>query len=96
MMPGMIMLWRGSVVTIPTGWLLCDGNNNTPDLRNKFVVGAGDTFDPGDTGGSDTHNHTATAPAHSHSLQSGAVIGTGSGFHPTVYGGGVPITINII
>ena len=37
---GMIMLWSGSSATIPSGWLLCDGSNSTPDLRNRFVVGA--------------------------------------------------------
>jgi len=48
MMPGMIMAWHGSVATIPTGWHLCDGAAGTIDLRNKFVVGAGDAYDPGD------------------------------------------------
>ena len=38
---GMIMLWYGSVASIPSGWVLCDGNNSTPDLRERFVVGAG-------------------------------------------------------
>jgi hypothetical protein len=37
---GMIMLWSGSSASIPSGWLLCDGSNSTPDLRNRFVVGA--------------------------------------------------------
>ena len=37
---GMIMMWSGSVATIPSGWLLCDGANSTPDLRDKFVIGA--------------------------------------------------------
>ena len=37
---GFIGIWSGSVANIPTGWYLCDGNNNTPDLRNRFVVGA--------------------------------------------------------
>ena len=35
------MLWYGSVASIPSGWVLCDGNNSTPDLRERFVVGAG-------------------------------------------------------
>ena len=38
---GGIILWSGSVASIPSGWYLCDGNNSTPDLRDKFVVGAG-------------------------------------------------------
>lgn len=94
MMPGMIMLWAGAEVDIPAGWILCDGNNGTPDLRNKMVVGAGDTFAVDDTGGNTTHIHTGSAPAHSHDLTGGAVIGTGAGFYPTVWGGGVPLTID--
>jgi len=37
---GGIIMWSGTIVNIPTGWALCDGSNNTPDLRNKFVIGA--------------------------------------------------------
>jgi hypothetical protein len=37
---GMIMMWSGTIATIPTGWVLCNGSNNTPDLRNKFIIGA--------------------------------------------------------
>jgi hypothetical protein len=37
---GMIMMWSGSIATIPSGWYLCNGANSTPDLRNKFIVGA--------------------------------------------------------
>jgi hypothetical protein len=37
---GMIMMWSGSIATIPTGWVLCNGSNSTPDLRNRFVIGA--------------------------------------------------------
>jgi len=37
---GMIMLWSGSIASIPSGWALCNGSNGTPDLRNRFVVGA--------------------------------------------------------
>ena len=33
-------MWSGSIASVPTGWALCDGNNNTPDLRNRFIVGA--------------------------------------------------------
>jgi hypothetical protein len=62
---GMIMLWSGSSATIPSGWVLCDGTNSTPDLRNRFVVGATSTYAVGATGGSAnaivvSHNHTAT------------------------------------
>jgi len=45
----MIMIWSGAVIDIPTGWALCDGNNSTPDLRGKIVIGAGGALSPGDT-----------------------------------------------
>jgi len=48
-MQGFIMLWHGAVVNIPAGWALCDGNNGTPDLRDRFVIGAGGTYNPDDT-----------------------------------------------
>lgn len=35
---GLISMWKGSIATIPSGWKLCDGNNGTPDLRDKFIV----------------------------------------------------------
>ena len=54
---GLIAIWKGSIATIPTGWALCDGNNGTPDLRDKFIVGAGDSFAPDTAGGSLTHTH---------------------------------------
>jgi hypothetical protein len=70
---GMIMLWSGSTATIPTGWVLCDGANSTPDLRNRFIVGAGSTYAVNATGGSAdaitvSHTHTATVtdPGHTH------------------------------
>jgi hypothetical protein len=37
---GMIMMWSGTIATIPSGWVLCNGSNGTPDLRNRFVIGA--------------------------------------------------------
>lgn len=48
-MHNMILIWSGAIVDIPAGWALCDGNNGTPDLRGKFIVGAGGILDPGDT-----------------------------------------------
>ena len=52
---GTIQLWSGSIGTIPNGWQLCDGTNGSPDLRDRFVVGAGSTYAVNDTGGSNTH-----------------------------------------
>lgn len=72
---GMIMLWSGSEASIPAGWLLCDGTNSTPNLQNRFVVGAGDTYAVGANGGSAdavvvSHTHTATVtdPSHVHTI----------------------------
>jgi hypothetical protein len=81
---GMIMLWSGSSGSIPTGWLLCDGSNSTPDLRNRFVVGATSTYAVGATGGSAdaivvSHTHTITDPTHAHSYRGSA---TNGGFDP--------------
>ncbi len=62
---GLITLWSGSVATIPAGWALCNGSSGTPDLRNRFIVAAGSTYTPGNTGGSAdaivvAHSHTGT------------------------------------
>jgi len=45
--PGMIVMWSGSVDTIPEGWALCDGTNGTPNLRDRFIVGAGGRYGVG-------------------------------------------------
>lgn len=65
---GMISIWSGLESNIPSGWVICDGTNGTPDLRNMFVLGAGDKYMVGDSGGSEevtlsvdqmpSHNHT--------------------------------------
>ena len=48
---GIIVSWYGSIKEIPKGWALCDGNNTTPDLRNRFIIGGGDKYDIGQKGG---------------------------------------------
>lgn len=53
---GGIIMFSGT--TIPEGWLLCDGANGTPDLRDKFVVGSGNTYTTGATGGAAEHTTT--------------------------------------
>ena len=55
---GMILLWSGSTGSIPSGFVLCNGSNSTPDLRDRFVVGAGNTYSVGATGGSNTGTDT--------------------------------------
>jgi hypothetical protein len=37
---GGIIMWSGTIATIPSGWLLCNGSSGTPDLRNRFIIGA--------------------------------------------------------
>lgn len=51
---GTIVLWSGSEDKIPNGWHICDGTKGTPDLRNRFVLGAGDRYSVGEEGGSET------------------------------------------
>jgi hypothetical protein len=72
---GVIVMWSGSIASIPSGWLLCNGSSGTPDLRDRFVVGAGTTYAVAATGGSAdsvvvSHTHSATStvtdPGHSH------------------------------
>jgi microcystin-dependent protein len=64
---GMIVMWSGAINTIPNGWALCDGNKGTPDLRNRFIAGAGDKYKSGETGGMDTVTlNVKQIPAHDH------------------------------
>ncbi len=77
---GGIILWSGSIVSIPTNWHLCDGTNGTPNLQNQFVVGAGNSYAVGATGGESTHTLTITeTPSHQHEQASGLVGTFGSG-----------------
>lgn len=64
---GAIVMWSGTIASIPSGWVLCDGNNGTPDLRDKFVMGAPAGENPGPGGGSHTKTLTeANLPPHTH------------------------------
>ena len=58
---GVICMWSGTVATVPGGWALCNGANGTPNLCDRFIVGAGSAYAPKATGGANTHAHTATA-----------------------------------
>ena len=64
---GTIILWSGSVGSIPSGWALCDGTSGTPDLRGRFVVGAGSggSYVPGSSGGLEA---ITSVPSHTHSF----------------------------
>lgn len=74
---GGIIMWSGAVSAIPTGWVLCNGSNSTPDLRNRFVVGAGSSYAVNATGGADSVTlSTANMPAHSHSFSGSGTTNT--------------------
>ena len=74
---GGIIMWSGAVSAIPTGWVLCNGSNSTPDLRNRFVVGAGSTYAVNATGGTDSVSlSTANLPAHNHSFSGSGTTNT--------------------
>lgn len=71
---GFIGMWSGSIATIPTGWVLCNGTNGTPNLQDRFIVGAGSTYSVAATGGTAdavvvSHSHggsTSAEGSHSH------------------------------
>lgn len=66
---GTIVMWSGSVASIPSGWALCDGNNGTPNLLDRFVLSVTAGQDPGETGGSNAKTLSASnLPAHTHSF----------------------------
>ena len=96
---GMIMLWSGSTATVPSGWRLCDGGGGTPDLRNRFVVGAGSSYGVNAKGGSAnavaiSHSHTASShvsdPGHNHGMVGAGFPDTfnSTGYVPSVIGTG--------
>jgi len=92
--PGVIVMWSGLIADIPIGWLLCNGENNTPDLRDKFIVGASVDKDgvalttvkktPMKTGGEHEHKLTVSEiPSHSHKQ----IFFKGNGEYPHRNGG---------
>ena len=73
-MTGMILMYTGS--TAPSGWAICNGQNGTPDLRDRFVVGAGSAYSINNTGGSKdatlvSHSHTINNHVHGFSANTG-------------------------
>ena len=85
---GVIVLWSGAIGSIPAGYYLCNGSNGTPDLRDRFVIGAGNNYSVGQTGGSAdsivvSHVHTATStvsdPSHSHGITGSVTWNTAAG-----------------
>jgi microcystin-dependent protein len=68
---GLISMWSGSIGSIPSGWYLCDGSNGTPNLTDRFVIGAGSAYAVNGTGGvSSVTLTTNNMPAHTHTATS--------------------------
>ena len=103
---GVILMWHGLISNIPSGWVLCNGSNGTPDLRGQFVQGAANGVEAGATGGSNTaapaahSNHSVTQPSnhaaladHQHAVPLG-IWGNGSmGSNVSGWGTGGSFTI---
>jgi hypothetical protein len=80
---GMIILWSGSLGSIPSGWALCNGSSGTPNLTDRFVLAAGSTYSVGATGGSTdaivvSHTHSITDPGHVHGYARNEGYGAGT------------------
>lgn len=86
---GLVIIWYGSVASIPSGWHICDGSGGTIDLRNRFPVGAGtgSSYSVGDTG---TGSHTVLGAVNvaGHSLTAAEVAGHGHDYTDYYAGGG--------
>ncbi len=81
---GVITLWYGSTSNVPAGWVLCNGTNGTPDLRDRFVIGAGATYNPGNLGGNSLISGTTSAAGgHGHTM---SLSSAGSHSHGTITG----------
>jgi len=64
---GAIIVWTGTIASVPSGWAICDGVATTPDLSSKFIRGAEAAQDPGGTGGANSINLVANnLPQHNH------------------------------
>jgi len=77
---GGIIIWSGAANAIPSGWVLCNGQNSTPDLRDRFVVGAGSgsSYSVGNTGGANSVTLTTNQiPSHTHSYVGHTYPGSG-------------------
>lgn len=78
---GAIVMWGGAIANIPSAWFLCDGKNGTPDLRDRFIVGAGGAYGVKDIGGAavvtltegemPAHIHTAATDSQGHHQHTG-------------------------
>jgi hypothetical protein len=99
---GVIVMWSGTIATIPSGWLLCNGSSGTPDLRNRFIIGAFQdttgvayttvTGSDTQTGGSKdaivvSHTHTATSTVTDPGHAHGYIAAAPGNYYGNVNGG---------
>lgn len=74
MQPGMIVMWSGALNALPAGWLLCNGVGtistglSVPDLRDRFIVGAGASYAVRSVGGTFSHNHAISVSVAPHAI----------------------------
>jgi hypothetical protein len=75
-----VRMFSGLTANIPTGWVICDGTNDTPNLTSKFIRGVSSIVSRpnGGTGGSDTHAHTVNGHTHSSTHKHGISVTTGN------------------
>lgn len=79
---GVIVMWSGTLASIPSGWSLCDGTGVTPDLRDRFICGASAGVDPGGTDGSNTYTLTEDQlPSHTHPVDPPSTSTNTTGAH---------------
>lgn len=82
---GSIIMWYGTIIAIPAGWALCNGQTvngvTTPDLRDRFIIGAGNDFVPGNTGGART---TTSVAAHTHGYSGNSSVESADHTHSGV------------
>jgi len=81
-------MWSGTLATIPSGWILCDGTNSTPDLRNRFIYGVSSGENPGAYAGSINHTHyvdpasiSTQQPSNTQLVASGGGVEAGHRYH---------------
>ena len=88
-------MWGGLVVSIPAGWLLCNGLNGTPDLTGRFIKGS---ITPGTTGGAATHTHAAHTDVITHThvqMRLPTATGAVTGFTVDTSMSGTPATSGV-
>lgn len=93
---GSIIMWSGT--TVPAGWALCDGTNGTPDLKDRFIVGAGSKYSVGNKGGADSVALSSSQmPSHSHTgstSSGGSHSHTGNDYQKYATSGSGQATVN--